>query len=166
MSQYRKGTHVRNQPQFYILSPLYSNPPVWPGAEFVRWHNGWKPKEIPRADLEGLVVGNPMLADGNIIRRFVLSSYMYVMGRLLMVSSFRLLTISVECREDCEASENYHLNVARHAFSCSMRFGPPIRSVCAVAKFLDVSVLSDCQVFRHGHRMGWVLLAHSFWVSF
>ena len=31
---------------------------------------------------------------------------------------------SVECRENCETSENYRLNVARHAFSCSMRFGP------------------------------------------
>ena len=31
---------------------------------------------------------------------------------------------SVECRENCETSENYQLNVARHAFSCSMRFGP------------------------------------------
>ena len=30
---------------------------------------------------------------------------------------------SVECRENCETSENYQLNVARHAFSCSMRFG-------------------------------------------
>jgi hypothetical protein len=29
---------------------------------------------------------------------------------------------SVECRENCETSENYQLNVARHAFSCSMRF--------------------------------------------
>ena len=31
---------------------------------------------------------------------------------------------SVECCENCEASENYQLNVARHAFSCSMRFDP------------------------------------------
>ncbi len=30
----------------------------------------------------------------------------------------------VECRENCETSENYQLNVARHAFSCSMRLGP------------------------------------------
>ena len=29
---------------------------------------------------------------------------------------------SVECRENCETTENYQLNVARHAFSCSMRF--------------------------------------------
>ncbi len=71
MSQYGKGTHVRNQPQFDILSPLYSNPHVWPGAEFVRGHNGWEAKAIPRADLEGLVGGDPMLADGNIIWRFV-----------------------------------------------------------------------------------------------
>jgi hypothetical protein len=28
MSQYRKGTPVRNQPQFDLLSPLSSNPPV------------------------------------------------------------------------------------------------------------------------------------------
>jgi hypothetical protein len=28
MSQYRKGAHVRNQPQFDFLSPLYSNSPV------------------------------------------------------------------------------------------------------------------------------------------
>ncbi len=28
MSQYRQGTHVRNQPQFDILPPLYSNSPV------------------------------------------------------------------------------------------------------------------------------------------
>ncbi len=31
---------------------------------------------------------------------------------------------SVECRENCETIENYQLNVARHAFSCSMRFDP------------------------------------------
>ncbi len=31
---------------------------------------------------------------------------------------------SVECHENCEISENYQLNVARHAFSCSMRFSP------------------------------------------
>jgi hypothetical protein len=31
---------------------------------------------------------------------------------------------SVECRAECETSENYQLNFARHAFSCSMRFGP------------------------------------------
>ena len=30
---------------------------------------------------------------------------------------------SVECRENCETSENFYLNVARHAYSCSMRFG-------------------------------------------
>jgi hypothetical protein len=45
----------------------------------------------------------------------------------LMVSSFLTTNAyrqSVECRENCETSENYQLNVARHAFSCSMRFGP------------------------------------------
>ena len=44
----------------------------------------------------------------------------------LMVSSFFAdkRMPSVECREKCETSENYQLNVARHAFSCSMRFGP------------------------------------------
>ncbi len=32
---------------------------------------------------------------------------------------------SVECRENSfETCENYQLNVVRHAFSCSMRFGP------------------------------------------
>ncbi len=83
MSQHRKGTHVCNQPQFDLLSPLYSNPPLWPGAGFVRGHNGCEPQEIPRADLEGLVGGDPVLADGNIIRRFVwFSSCMYVMGHL------------------------------------------------------------------------------------
>ena len=30
---------------------------------------------------------------------------------------------SVECHENCDTSENYQLNVARHAFTCSMRFG-------------------------------------------
>ncbi len=79
---------------------------------------------------------------------------------------------SVECRENCETNENYQLNVARHAFSCSMRFGPiwsvwyshahyimpsshqVLRCICFVWR----------QVFQHGHRMGWVSLA-PFWVS-
>ncbi len=83
MSQHREGTHMRNQPQFDLLSPLYSNPPLWPGAGFVRGHNSCEPKEIPRADLEGLVRGDSVLADGNIIRRFVwFSSCMYAMGHL------------------------------------------------------------------------------------
>jgi hypothetical protein len=34
-----------------------------------------------------------------------------------------ILPSSVEFRENCETSENHQLNVARHAFSCSMRFG-------------------------------------------
>ena len=44
----------------------------------------------------------------------------------LMASSFLMTNacLTVECRENCETSENYQLNVARHAFSCSMRFGP------------------------------------------
>ncbi len=168
MSQYRKGTHVRYQPQFDILSPLYSNPPVWPGEEFVRRHNGWGPKEIPRADLEGLVGGDPMLADGNIIRRFVwVHTCMLWAAHGFLISHDERMP-SVECRENCEASENYQLNVARHAFSCSMRFGPIWCSSCALCrrrtKFWDVSVLSD-KVFQHGHRMGWVSLAPSFWVS-
>ncbi len=80
---------------------------------------------------------------------------------------------SVECREDCETSENYQLNVARHAFSCSMRFRSHLIHpfgvrACALCrrriKFLDASVLSDCQVFQHGHRVGWVSLAPSFFV--
>ena len=44
----------------------------------------------------------------------------------LMVSLFLITNAcqqSVECRENCETSDNYQLNVARHAFSCSMRFG-------------------------------------------
>ncbi len=124
MSQYRKGGHVRNQPQFDIRSPLYSNSPVWPGADFVREHNGSEPKEIRRADLEGLVGGGAMLADGNIIRRFVwvLRFMSWIAYGFLVSHDKRML--SVECRENCKTNENYHLNVARHAFSCSMRFGP------------------------------------------
>ena len=48
-------------------------------------------------------------------------------GSLIMVSLFLITNAcqqSVECRENCETSDNYQLNVARHAFSCSMRFGP------------------------------------------
>jgi hypothetical protein len=115
---------VRNQPQFDLLSPLHSNPPVRPGAEFVRGHNGCEPKEIPRADLEGLVGGNPVLADGNIIRRFVWVQRCILCAAYRFLVSYDKRMPSVECRENCETSENYHLNVARHAFSCSMRFGP------------------------------------------
>ena len=124
MSQYRKGAHVRNQPQFDILSPLYSNPPVWHGANFVREPNGSEHQEIPRADLEDLVDGDPMLADGNIIRRFVwVHRCMLWVAYGFLVSHDKHMP-SVECRENCETSENYQLNVARHVFSCSMRFGP------------------------------------------
>ncbi len=52
-----------------------------------------------------------------------LSSYMYVMDRYSFLVSHAKHMSSVECGENCETSENYNLNVARHAFSCSMRFG-------------------------------------------
>ncbi len=174
MSQYRKGTHVRNQPQFDFLSPLYSNPPVWPGEDFARGHNGWEPKEIPRADLEGLVGGHPMLADGSIIWRFVLSSLMYVMGHLRFPRFSRYERISsVECGENCETSENYQLNVARHAFSCSMRFVPIWSGCCSWMCIMPspyqvlrcICFVWWCQVFQHGHRMGWVSRAPSSWSS-
>jgi hypothetical protein len=71
---------------------------------------------------------------------------------------------SVECRENCETSENYQLNVARHAFSCSMRFGP-IGSVLVLlhawalcrrrVKFWDASVLfDDVRFFNMGTEWG------------
>ncbi len=62
---------------------------------------------------------------------------------------------SAQCRETC-------LFVLNEVWSHSTRF---ILS-CALCrrriKFLDVSVLSYGQVFQHGHRMGWVSLAPSF----
>ncbi len=69
---------------------------------------------------------------------------------------------SVECRENCEASENYHLNVARHAFSCSMRFRShfdPFGGLeCTLCrrriKCLDVSVLSDVRFSNMGTEWG------------
>jgi hypothetical protein len=74
--------------------------------------------------VEGLVGGAPMLADGNIIRRFVgVQRCMPWFAYGFLVSHHKHMP-SVECRENCETSENYQLNVARHAFSCSMRFGP------------------------------------------
>ncbi len=89
----------------------------------------------------------------------------------LMVSSFLmtnacLVSQSVECHENCETSDNYNLNVARHAFSCSMRFGP-IWSVwfdALASSYRNLRCIC-CQVFQHGNRMGWVSLATSFWVS-
>jgi hypothetical protein len=42
----------------------------------------------------------------------------------MVLSSHYKRMSSVECRENCETSENYQLNVARHSFSCSMRLGP------------------------------------------
>ena len=76
MSQYRKGAHVRNQPQFDILSPIYSNPPVRPDADFVREHYcqrtfDRKESESENADVQGIVDGDSMLVVGHIIRRFV-----------------------------------------------------------------------------------------------
>jgi hypothetical protein len=57
---------------------------------------------------------------------------------------------SVECGENCETSKNYQLNVARHAFSCSMSlvsfdpFGALAFALCRRhIKCSDVSVLSD-----------------------
>ncbi len=176
MSQYRKGTHVRNQPQFDILTPLYSNPPVWPGAEFVHGHNGWEPKEIPRTDLEGLVGGDPMLADGSIIWRFVWVHTCMSWAAYGFLVSHNKRMPSVECRKNCETRicyESYHLNVARHAFSCSMRFGPIWFVWCSWMHIMPSSCqilrctcfVWWCQVFQHGHRMGWVSLAPSFLVS-
>jgi hypothetical protein len=50
---------------------------------------------------------------------------MYVMDRLWSPRfSFDKRMPSVEYREERETSENDQLNVARHAFSCSMRSGP------------------------------------------
>ncbi len=171
MSQHRKGTHVRNQPQFGIISPLYSNPPVWLGAEFVRGHHGWEPQEIPRADLEGLVGGDPMLADGNIIRRFA-DSYIHVTGRLWF-PRFSWQTHTVN-QLNVARTVKYQLNVTRHAFSCSMRFGPIWSVWCSCMRIMPswyqvlrfICFVWWCQVFQHGHRMGWVSLAPSFWVSY
>ncbi len=169
MSQYRKGTYVRNQPQFDILSPLYSNPPVWPGAQFVHEHKGWEPKQIPRAGVEGLVGGDPMLADGNIIRRFVwVQRCLSWVAYGFLVSHHKRMP-SVECRENCEASENYHLNVARHAFSCSMRFGALACPLCRRRiKFLDAFVLflfGDVRFSNMGIEWGEYHLHLLFWVS-
>jgi hypothetical protein len=50
-------------------------------------------------------------------------SYMSWVAYVYLVSD-DIRMPSVECRENCDISENYQLNVARHAFSCSMRFGP------------------------------------------
>ena len=74
--------------------------------------------------MEGLVGGDPMLADGNIIQRFVwVHTCMSWVAYGFLVSHDKRMP-SVECWENCETSENDQLNVARHAFSCSMRLGP------------------------------------------
>ncbi len=171
MSQYRKGNHVRNQPQFDILSPLYSNPPVWSGAEFVRGYNGRETKEISRAALEGLVGGDTMLADGNIIRRFVWVHKCMAWAAYGFLVSHDYRMPSVECHENCGTIDE--LNVARHAFSCSMRFGPIWFDWCSCIRIMPSSYqILRCfcfirrQVFQHGHRMGWVSLAPSFWSLF
>ncbi len=59
----------------------------------------------------------------------------------LMVSSFFLVLShwSVECRENCETNENNQLNVARHAFSCSMRFGPIWSVWCSCMRIMPSS---------------------------
>ncbi len=68
---------------------------------------------------------------------------------------------SVECHENCETTENYQLNVARHAFSCSMRFGPiwfawcsRMRIMPSRIKFLDAHVLSDVRFSNMGTEWG------------
>jgi hypothetical protein len=135
MSQYRKWHNVRNQPQFNIHSPLHSNPPVRPDAEFIRGHYRQiilEGEEISNAEVQGIVDGDPVLVVGHIIQRFV-DVYLYLsLITSSFVLSYKLIryiyirTHTVETGNefsinDDERTGNYELNVARHAFSCSMR---------------------------------------------
>jgi hypothetical protein len=87
---------------------------------------------------------------------------MYAMGRLWFPCFHVNALPPAECRENCETSENYQLNVARHAFSCSMRFwshfDPFGALACALCrrrfKFLDVSVLSVVRFSSMGEEWG------------
>ena len=148
---------MRNQPQFDILSPLYSNPPVWPGAEFVRGHNGWEPKEIPRAALEGLVGGDSMLADGNIIRRFVcVQRCMSVMGRLWF-PCFHQLNVARTVRQARTINSMWRGMHFRAQWGL-VPFDPFDALACALCrrriKFLDESVPSDVRFSNMGTEWG------------
>ncbi len=55
---------------------------------------------------------------------------------------------SVECREDCKRSENYQLNVARHAFSCSMRSGLIWSILCSCMRIMPSSYQIVCSCMR------------------
>ena len=82
MFQYGKWHYVRHQPQFDLHPPLHSNPPVRPDAGFIREHYLrliCEPKECPRAGIQGIVDGDPMLVVGHIIRRFV-GLFMFIAG--------------------------------------------------------------------------------------
>ncbi len=79
---------------------------------------------------------------------------------------------SVECRENCETSENYQLNVARHAFSCSMRFGSIWSVWCSSTRIMPSlyqALKCICFVWQSGFPTwapnGVGIICTFFWVS-